>query len=140
MKTATKAPKIYSSSKIVICPSREAAKEVVAKYAAITGTENYYEDRDLFDSLYREACTEYNYLNMTPSQLEMIAEDYRIAFPTQNVNIHSEDHGGLWYGFTTWEKQIECFFEYPVFTEAGKAVMKKRQEEAAKLGIIASWD
>jgi hypothetical protein len=140
MKTATKAPKIYSSSKIVICPSKAEAKEYMKKYVEITGTDNIYEDRDLFDSLYRAACTEHVYNDKTISELEIISEDYRMKFPTQNINIHSEDHGGLWYGFTTWEKQIECFFEYPVFTEAGKAVMKKRQEEAAKLGIIASWD
>jgi hypothetical protein len=123
---------------IVLSPNEAMMKEVRKQYEFITMTDDIYEDRDLWDKLYLEACTVTRLENISLNEAEVIAEPIRIDNPDQNVSI--TDRAGNYHGHTTWNDQMKMFFEYPTFTQRGLALATVRQIEAGDQGIIASWE
>ncbi len=123
---------------IILSPSDEVMKSIREQYEFIAMTDDTYEDQDLWDKLYKAGCTITRHENITMNEIQMIAEPIRIDNPEQNVSI--TDHNGNYIGHTTWNDQIKYFFEYPVYTQRGLAIVTARQMEAIEQGVVASWE
>ena len=116
---------------ISLSPSKE-------KMAELELIINPSEDWDGFEALYKKAYIETVHNNITLREAQTIAEPIRIAHPDQCVSIYCGKNGFI--GNTSWNDQLEMFFEYETYTPEGGAIMKARQEEAARLGQVASWE
>lgn len=123
---------------VTLSPSAEVMKKVYDEYERITGTDNTYEHREVYEALYKEARTEFTLNNRSFAEAEVFAESIRIDNPDQNVNI--SDGEGNFVCHVTWNDQMKMFFEYPTYTQRGLALAMKRQAEAAEQGVVASWE
>lgn len=122
---------------IQLSPSTEQYQLIRGEYEALTGTDNMYEHREIWDKICKTYWKTWEHKGISLKQAQAIAEPIRIAHPDQNVNIVA---GKSFIGNTSWNDQLKMFFEYETYTEEGAAIMKARQEEAARLGIKAAWE
>ena len=123
---------------ITLSPSTADYQAARAEYEALTGTDNTYTHADIWERIINTYDKKWVYNNMSLNDAQTIAEPIRIACPDQCVSIHTDDK--CFIGNTTWNDQMEMFFEYETYTEQGAALAKARQEEAARLGIKAAWE
>ena len=124
--------------KIVLSPSRKEYEAARYQYSEITGTDNTYENPNIWNSLVEDRTTTLVLENVSIEEAEVVAEPIRMMFPDQNVNIISAN--GDFVGNVTWNDQLKMFWGYPTYTEIGKAIMEKRKAEQDALGISASWE
>ena len=130
---------IQKQVKVVLSPSKEQYTQIRAQFKASTGSDNYYDNTEFFDELVKMNQTEWTLENVTFTQAQAFAEPIRIANPDQCVSLYNEDAGSF-IGNTSWNDQIQMFWEYPVYTEAGAEIMLIRETEAADQGLIAAWE
>jgi hypothetical protein len=130
---------IEKQVRISLSPSQSEYAQIRAEYFARTGSDNYYDDPDFFDGLVKMHRKEWTLENVTFNQAQAFAEPIRIANPDQCVSLYNDETGSF-IGNTSWNDQIEMFWEYPVYTELGAEIMLMRQAEAADQGLIASWE
>jgi hypothetical protein len=123
---------------VSLTPSPLAYAEIRREYLARTGTENTYEHNEVWSELVKRRRVDLVLENVSFEEAQAFAEPIRIAHPDQHVNIY--DGNGNWIGNTTWNDQMQMFWEYPVFTEYGNFLRDNRIAEATALGIIASWE
>jgi len=124
--------------KIVLSPSRKEYEAARYRYSEITGTDDTYENPNIWNSLVEDRTTTLVLENVSIEEAEVVAEPIRMMFPDQNVNIISAN--GDFVGNVTWNDQLKMFWGYPTYTEIGKSIMAKRKEEQDALGILASWE
>lgn len=124
--------------KIVLSPSRKEYEDARFRYEEITGTNDTYENPNIWNSLVEDRTTTLVLENVSIEEAEVVAEPIRMMFPEQNVNIISAN--GDFVGNVTWNDQLKMFWGYPTYTEIGKAIMAKRTEEQAEKGIQPSWE
>ena len=129
--------KVQETVIIQLSPTTEQYQLALAEYEALTGTDNPYEHRTIYNDIVRTYWTEWVHNGISLKQAQAIAEPIRIAHPDQNVNICA---GKSFIGNTSWNDQLKMFFEYETYTEEGAAIMFARQKEAAQLGIKAAWE
>ena len=130
---------IQKQVKVVLSPSSEQYAQIRAEYFAQTGSNNYYDNSELFDSLVEAVKTTWELNDITFKQAQVFAEPIRIAHPDQCVSLYNEEAGSF-IGNTSWNDQFSMFWEYPVYTEEGARIMALRQQEAEEQGLIASWE
>jgi hypothetical protein len=123
---------------ISLSPNDHVMNQIREEFEKITGHDNIYEDRDLWDKLYRNGCVTTRHENISFEEAEVIAEPIRIDNPNQNINV--TDKKGSFIGHVTWKDQMAFFFEYPTYTQRGLALARLRQAEAVEQGVIASWE
>lgn len=119
-------------------PSRTEAQTARAEYEALTGTDNTYEHREIWDRIYEAYSKTWVYENMSLKQVQAIAEPLRIANPDQCVSIHTDDK--CFIGNTTWNDQMKMFWEYETYTPEGAAIAAARKAECDALGKVAAWE
>ena len=124
--------------KIVLSPSSAQYQDARFRYSEITGTNDTYENPNIWNSLVEDRTTTLVLENVSIEEAEVVAEPIRMMFPEQNVNIISAN--GDFVGNVTWNDQLKMFWGYPTYTEIGKAIMAKRTEEQAEKGIQPSWE
>jgi hypothetical protein len=124
--------------KIVLSPSSAQYQDARYRYSEITGTDDTYENPNIWNSLVEDRTTTLVLENVSIEEAEVVAEPIRMMFPDQNVNIISAN--GDFVGNVTWNDQLKMFWGYPTYTEIGKSIMAKRKEEQDALGIQASWE
>jgi len=124
--------------KIVLSPSRKEYEAARYRYSEITGTDDTYENPNIWNSLVEDRTTTLVLENVSIEEAEVVAEPIRMMFPDQNVNIISAN--GDFVGNVTWNDQLKMFWGYPTYTEIGKSIMAKRKEEQDALGIQSSWE
>jgi hypothetical protein len=127
-----------SEVKVSISPSLLECRAINDEYKRLTGSDNYYDDRELHDSLYNRHRKEITLQDVTLAEAQAFAEPIRIANPDQCVSLSTGQNSFI--GNTTWNDQLKMFFEYPTYTEIGKRIMEKRKEEANAMGVQASWE
>jgi hypothetical protein len=124
--------------KIAISPSAIECKLINDEYERVTGSTNYYDHPETHDTIrdrYRKVIT---LADVSLNEAQAFAEPIRIANPDQCVSLYTGQNSFI--GNTTWNDQLEMFFEYPTYTEIGKQIMAKRKEEAEAMGVMASWE
>lgn len=128
----------FSRVQISVSPSQAEYDAINREYLETTGSDNYYDFPEKHDEIRKR----YNRIvvlnNVSLTEAQAFAEPIRIANPDQCVNISTE--GNSFIGNTSWNDQLEMFFEYPTYTEIGKQIMAKRKAEANAMGINASWE
>lgn len=129
--------KKLSEVKIVLSPSSADYKLMRGNYE-LSGSDNVYEYPEVWASLVESYNKTLIVENVSIREAEAIAEPIRIMFPDQHVNIYGNDNSFI--GNVTWNDQLKMFWEYPTYTEIGKAIMAKRKEEQDALGIQSSWE
>jgi hypothetical protein len=113
--------------------------ELVNKeFKSLIGSDNYYDNPDLHDSISKKLRKEIILKNVSLHEAQAFAEPIRIAYPDQCVSLYTGKNSFI--GNTTWNDQLKMFFEYPTFTEIGKSIMEIRKAEANAQGIQASWE
>jgi len=130
--------KRVSEVKIVLSPSPAQYQDARYRYSEITGTDDTYENPNIWDSLIETRTTTLVLENVSIKEAEAVAEPIRMMFPDQNVNIISAN--GDFVGNVTWNDQLKMFWGYPTYTEIGKSIMEKRKAEQDALGIQSSWE
>lgn len=130
---------IQKQVKVVLSPSKEQFAQIRAEYFAQTGSSNYYDNRELFDSMVEAARTTWELNDVTFKQAQVFAEPIRIAHPDQCVSLYNEEAGSF-IGNTSWNDQVKMFWEYPVYTLEGEKVMQERSEDAKAQGLIVAWE
>lgn len=123
---------------VSLTPSPSAYAEIRREYLTLTGTDNTYEHGDVWTELVKRRRVDLVLERVSFDEAEAFAEPLRIAHPDQNVNIY--DGEGSFIGYTTWNDQMQMFWEYPVHTEYGDYLRGGRIREATALGITASWE
>lgn len=124
--------------KIVLSHSTETWNKIRAEYSAATGTDDMYQNYELFKLIQSKYSDTWEYKNISLRKAQEIAEPIRIANPEQCVSIYTSDNSFI--GNTSWADQMKYFFEYETFTAQGAELTKQRQAEAKELGIQASWE
>lgn len=127
---------VKNEIKVCISPNKEEMAMIRSQFEAATGSTDYYEDRSLFDALYRIKSHRFNLNDMTMDEANEKVELLRILLPEQNVTLYAND--GDFIGHTTWNDQMKMFFEYPTYTPLGTMIAKARQIVAKKEGVLAS--
>jgi hypothetical protein len=127
-----------SEVKISISPSALEYKTINAEYKAQTGSDNYYDNRNLHDEITNRFRKEIILNDVSLNEAQAFAEPIRIANPDQCVSLYTGKNSFI--GNTTWNDQLKMFFEYETFTEIGKSIMAKRKAEANAQGVQASWE
>lgn len=130
---------IQKQVKVVLSPSKEQYAQISAEYFAQTGSNNYYDNRELFDKIVESVRTTWELNDVTFDEAQKFAEPIRIAHPDQCVSLYNEEAGSF-IGNTSWNDQVKMFWEYPVYTLEGKKVMQERSEDAKAQGLVASWE
>lgn len=129
--------KKFSKVQISVSPSEIEYEAINREYLEATGTDNYYDFPEKHDEIRKKYNRIVDLHNISLNEAQAFAEPIRIANPNQCVSLYAEDS---FIGNTTWNDQLEMFFEYPTYTEIGKQIMEKRKTEADTLGIVASWE
>jgi type IV secretory pathway component VirB8 len=127
-----------SEVKITVSPSSIEHKMIMAEYQAQTGSDNYYDNREVYDEIYNRFRKEIILENVSLNEAQAFAEPIRIANPDQCVSLYTSKNSFI--GNTTWNDQLQWFIEYPTYTEVGKHIMAKRKAEANAQGVMASWE
>ena len=95
---------------------------------------------EIISDLHRELHVNVKLHNCSFSQAQAIAEPWRMDNPTSFANISDADENS-WIGNVTWSDQMEMFWGYETYTEAGHAASFARNEEAKAKGINGpSWE
>lgn len=128
----TKQPVINAT----MSPSAQACAEIREEFKAATGSDNYYDNRDLWEHMYDKACVKFTFTDMSLKEAQAILEHNRIANPDQNVSLSA---GKSYIGNVTWNDQMKMFWEYETYTEQGAKLAAARKAECDALGLIAAW-
>ena len=95
---------------------------------------------EIISDLHRELDVNVKLPNCSFRQAQVIAEPWRMDNPTSFANIKDEN-SNCWIGNVTWGDQMEMFWGYETYTEAGHAASFARNEEAKAKGINGpSWE
>jgi hypothetical protein len=129
---------VQKSVTISLSPSAADYKLAIAEYQALTGTENTYEQRDLFDSIVVKYYVKRVHTNISMRRAQEIAEPIRIAHPEQCVSLYAGTTSFV--GNTTWNDQMSMFWEYETYTPEGATLAAARKTECDALGKIAAWE
>lgn len=127
-----------SEVKITISPSALECQIINDEYKRQTGSDNYYDNREKHDEIYARYRKEIILKDVSLNEAQAFAEPIRIANPDQCVSLYTGENSFI--GNTSWNDQLEMFFEYPTYTEVGKRIMAERKAEANANGVIASWE
>ena len=127
-----------SEVRIHISPSAFETQFINEEYKRKTGTDNYYDFPEIHDSIRERFRRVITLQDITLNEAQAFAEPIRIAHPDQCVSLYAGENSFI--GNTTWNDQLEMFFEYPTYTEIGKEIMTKRKAEAEAQGVKASWE
>ena len=130
--------KKLSEVKIVLSPSPAQYQDARHRYSEITGTDDTYENPNIWDGLIEARRSTLVLENVSMKEAEAVAEPIRIMFPDQCVTLYGSDSSFI--GNVTWNDQLKMFWGYPTYTKAGKAIMSKRMEEQAEKSILPSWE
>ena len=130
---------IQKQVKVVLSPSSEQYTQIRAEYFLQTGSDNYYDNPNLFDEIIKTKQSIWILENVTFTQAQSFAEPIRIANPDQCVSLYNDERGSF-IGNTSWNDQIKMFWEYPVYTEIGAEIMLARQQEAEEAGLLVAWE
>ena len=130
---------IQKQVRVVLSPSKEQYVDIRAEYFSQTGSDNYYDNPELFDEIARSRQKTYILHNVSLTAAQAYAEPIRIANPDQCVSLYV-DANGSFIGNTSWNDQVKMFWEYPVYSIEGAEIMLARQQEAEEQGLIASWE
>jgi len=76
--------------------------------------------------------------NVSLNEAQEFAEPIRIMYPERCVTLYTRN--GSVIGNTSWNDQMEMFWEYPVFTAVGETLKQERVAEAKSKNLIASWE
>ena len=98
-----------------------------------------YDNLELWESLVKSYRTTWELNDITFKQAQAFAEPIRIAHPDQCVSLYNEETRSF-IGNTSWNDQLEMFWEYPTYTKEGSEIMSVRQTSAKEEGLIASWE
>jgi len=124
--------------KLTLSPSEEVYDKIRKTYFEKTGSDNYYDHREIWDSIYKEHQFSLELKNSSFKEAQVFAEPIRISHPDQCVSLYGSDNSFI--GNTSWADQLKMFFEYETYTEVGKSIMEKRKAEAEAAGEVASWE
>lgn len=124
--------------KISISPSDLEYSVINKEYIQATGTDNYYDHPEKWEEIRNKFRKEIVLHNISLRDAQAFAEPIRIANPNQCVSLYAD--GNSFIGNTTWNDQLEMFFEYETYTSIGSEIMAKRKAEAEAQGISASWE
>ena len=130
---------IQSQVRVVLSPSADQYDQIRAEFKSQTGSTNFYDNRELWESLVKASQTEWEFNNITFKKAQVFAEPIRIAHPNQHVSLYNEENGSF-IGNTSWNDQFSMFWEYPVYTEEGARIIALRQQEALEQNLVASWE
>jgi len=131
----------HSEVKITVSPSSAEHKLIMAEYQAQTGSDDYYDNREAYDEIYNRFIKEIILEDVTLNESEAFAEPIRIANPDQCVSLYyGKFPNNGFIGNTSWNDQLQMFFEYPTYTPIGKRIMENRKAEANAQGVFASWE
>jgi hypothetical protein len=130
--------KKLSEVKIVLSPSAGEYKVIRDRYEEVYGTTDTYAHPEAWERISNQYKKTVVLANVSMKEAEAFAEPIRIMCPDQHVNLYGSD--GSLIGNVTWNDQLKMFWGYPTYTEIGKAIMAKRTEEQAALGIQPSWE
>lgn len=128
---------IKKEIRVFISASKEEMSVIKDQYETITGTTDPFADRTLFDKLHSNVTHRFNLNDMTLDEANEKVELLRILMPDRNISLYSDD--GDFIGHTTWNDQMEMFFEYKTYTPLGSMIAKARQIVAKEQGILASY-
>jgi len=123
---------------VSLTPNPLTYAEIRREYLTRTGTDNTYEFPEIWRELVKRRTVSLVLENVSFDEAEAFAEPIRIAHPDQHVNIY--DEVGNFIANTTWNDQMQMFWEYPVYTEYGIFLRDIRIAEAKALGKTASWE
>ena len=127
-----------SEVKITVSPSSVEHKMIMAEYQSKTGSDNYYDNREVYDEIYNRFRKEISLEDVSLNEAQAFAEPIRIAYPDQCVTLYTGTNSFI--GNTSWNDQLKMFFEYPTFTLIGERIMANRKTEANAQGVIAAWE
>jgi hypothetical protein len=111
---------------------------VTEEFKSLTGSTNYYDNPELYDSIVTQHKTEIVLPGVSLNEAQAFAEPLRILYPDLCVSLYTRD--GSFIGNTSWNDQMKMFWEYPVFTAVGEQLKQVRTAEAAEKNLIASWE
>lgn len=112
-------------------------KAIYDEFQDRTGTDNPYDNIELYRELTTKHTTNIDLWGMTWQQAQAFAEPLRIAHPDQCISLSS---GNSFIGNTTWNDQMKMFWEYSVYTPYGEKLKAERLRLAEQLGQTASWE
>jgi hypothetical protein len=130
---------IQKQVRVVLSPSQLQYVQIRANFMAKTGSTNYYDNPDLFDSLVKSSQKEWLLNEITFTQAQCFAESIRITHPDQCVSLYNDENNSF-IGNTSWNDQFKMFWEYPVYSEEGASIMLMRKLEASEKNLVASWE
>ncbi len=121
-------------SKDIYDAIRTKAEEIAGEAGEERGT------FEIISDLHRELHVNVKLTNSSFRQALTIAEPWRMDNPRAFANIQDPNENS-WIGNVTWEDQMEMFWGYETYTEAGHAASFARNEEAKAKGINGpSWE
>jgi hypothetical protein len=124
--------------KAIFSPSSEVAKIVRAEIASQTGSDNYYDNPEMFDTALEAASTQFKFKNKSFNEVQTLMEPLRIANPDSGCSLYTLN--GDFIGNVTWNDQMSMFWEYETYSDLGKKLASLRKQEAEQEGLIASWE
>jgi hypothetical protein len=130
---------IQKQVRIVLSPSLEQYSQIRAEFLAQSGSDDYYSNPNLFDKITKGIQKEWTLDNVTFGEAQCFAEPIRIANPDQCVSLYN-DKTNSFIGNTSWNDQMEMFWEYPVYSIEGAEIKEARQMMAEEQGLCASWE
>ena len=130
---------IQKQVKVVLSPSKSDYSKIDSEYLEMTGTDNIFEHRDLYNTIRKKYQKTWVLDNFTFTEAQVFAEPIRISNPDQCVSLYNYDTNSF-IGNTSWNDQIEMFWEYPVYTEEGARIMLMRSSIAENAGESVAWE
>ena len=124
---------------ITLSPAASNYSKINAEYLEMTGTDNIFEHRDLYNSIEEKYRQTWVLNDITFTEAQAFAEPIRIANPDQHVSLYNYDTNSF-IGNTTWNDQVKMFWEYPVYTEEGASIMSMRSSIAQEAGELVAWE
>lgn len=106
-------------------------------YAKISAQFDYYKHSDAYKEEENKCATTWSLTDVSLHEAQTYAEPLRIAHPDQCVSLYA---GDSFIGNTSWTDQMEMFWEYPVYTEAGRMAQTMRRRVASEKGLCASYE
>jgi hypothetical protein len=128
---------VYPEICVFLSPSKEDYQKISAEFKAATGSDNPYDNKDLHDEIYRKYMRKDVLNNCTLYDAQVYAEPIRIQHPDRNVSITANK---AYIGNTTWEDQMQMFFEYEVYTPEGKKLQEEARIRAKAENRVASFE
>jgi len=107
------------------------------EYEKINYNFDPYDNKDAYEAEVKNCTMTWNLPDISLREAQVFAEPIRISHPDQCVSLYA---GDSFVGNTSWADQMEMFWEYPVYTEAGKDARMMRRRITEEKGLIASYE